>query len=198
MVLPAEVRLQIYAYLLQLPPIAPTNPHDDDDDEAACPRVSAAILRTSRQIHAEAAPVLYGANTFIAHPSLLAGFPRLRPWYAPVCAAALLPRIRRFHLTLRLDCGLGFDRGRAAAAFSGAEELHVRVVQSVFRGAGFDNLAALEDVRGVRRLTIRGSTTGFEGYVDWLARVMQSPLGAGVGEPVPLEADVAVQTSIAT
>ncbi|OAA77566.1 hypothetical protein LEL_04389 [Akanthomyces lecanii RCEF 1005] len=180
LVLPVEVRLQIYGYLLQLPPIGTAHPHDES-------RVSAAILLASRQIHAEAAAVLYSANTFVAHPSLLADFPRLRRWYAPVCAAALLPRIRRFHLTLRLDCEVPFDRRRAAAAFSGAEALHVQVTQSVFLGAGRDNLRKLEDVRGVQRLTIRGSTTGFEGYVAWLERLMQSPLGAEAMELTPWE-----------
>lgn len=184
MVLPAEVRLQIYDYLLYLPPIGlAAHPHDES-------RVSAGILLASRQIHAEAAAVLYGSNTFVAHPSLLADFPRLRRWYAPVCAAALLPRIRRFHLTLRLDCEVPFDRRRAAAAFSGAEALHVQVTQSVFLGAGRDNLRKLEDVRGVRRLTIRGSTTGFEGYVAWLERLMQSPPGDGAMELTPWEDDV--------
>ncbi|KAM0739156.1 hypothetical protein ACQRIT_006893 [Beauveria bassiana] len=169
MVLPPEVRLQIYGYLLHLPPLTTTT-----IDE---PRVSAGILRASRQIHAEAAAVLYGDNIFLAHPSLLADFPRLRRWYTPVCAAAPLPRIRRFHLTLRLDCDPGFDRRRAAAAFAGAEELHIRVVQTFFLSAGKENLATLEDVRGVRGLTICGSTTGFEKYVEWLARLMRSPPG---------------------
>ncbi|KAM3560796.1 hypothetical protein MY1884_002741 [Beauveria asiatica] len=172
MVLPAEVRLQIYGYLLRLPPLTATSTATIDE-----PRVSAGILRTSRQIHAEAAAVLYGDNVFLAHPSLLADFPRLRRWYTPVCAAAPLPRIRRFHLTLRLDCDPGFDRRRAAAAFAGAEELHIRLVQTFFLSAGKENLATLEDVRGVRGLTIRGSTTGFEKYVEWLARLMRSPPG---------------------
>ncbi|TQV99226.1 hypothetical protein IF1G_01441 [Cordyceps javanica] len=191
MVLPAEVRIQIYSYLLHLPPISATAGGPPDDDAES--RVSAGILRASRLIHAEAAPVLYGGNTFVAHPSLLADFPRLRPWYGPVCAAAVLPRIRRFHLTLRLDCDLPFDRRRAAAAFSGAEELHVRVVRTAFLGAGKDNLGTLEDVRGVQRLTIAGSTTGFESYVDWLARLMQSPSGTKALPLAPVGDDTAAQ-----
>ncbi|KAJ6781098.1 hypothetical protein PWT90_00679 [Aphanocladium album] len=188
MILPVEVRLQIYAYLLHLPPITAADPHE--------PRVSAAILRASRQIHDEATAVLYNDNTFVAHPSLLAGFPRLRSWYAPVCAAALLPRIRRFQLTVRLDCDLPFDRRSAAAAFSGAEELHVKVSQAAFLGAGYDNLRKLEDVRGVQQLTIRGSTTGFEGYVAWLSRLMRSPVGTQAEDFVPSEEDLAIQTTI--
>ncbi|ATY59528.1 hypothetical protein A9K55_002995 [Cordyceps militaris] len=191
MVLPAEVRLEIYHHLLRLPPITP-------DESSAASRVSTAILRTSRLVHAESAAVLYSGNTFVAHPSLLAAFPRLRPWYAPVCAAAVLPRIRRFHLTVRLDRDPAFDRRRAAAAFSGAEVLEVRVVQSVFLGAGRENLRMLEDVRGVQTVTVRGSTTGFEGYVRWLVRLMQSPLGTKAGILTPEEEGVAVETGTGT
>ncbi|KAJ3484896.1 hypothetical protein NLG97_g6945 [Lecanicillium saksenae] len=185
MVLPVEVRLQIYAYLLHLPPITAADPQES--------RVSAAILRASRQIHGEATAVLYNDNTFVAHPSLLADFPRLRSWYAPVCAAALLPRIRRFQLTVRLDCDLPFDRRRAAAAFSGAEELYVKVTQAAFLGAGYENLRTLEDVRDVQQLAIRGSTTGFEDYVEWLSRLMQSPVGTKAEDFVPSEEYFAMQ-----
>lgn len=171
MTLPVEVRLQIYTYLLRLPTIASSGPHEET-------RVSASILLANRQINHEATHVLYTENIFVAHPSLLADFPRLRDWYTPVRCAEVLPRIRRFYLTVRLDCDLPFDRHRARAAFSGAEELHIKVSQSVFLGAGYENLKTLEDVRGVQRLTIRGSTTGFEGYIEWLTNLMQSPLGS--------------------
>lgn len=168
--LPTEVRLQIYAYLLRLPPIVAS-------DALRKPRVHASVLLVSRRINEEATHVLYGENTFIAHPSLLADFPRLRDWYTPICTLEVLPRIRRFYITVRLDCDLQFDRERAAVAFSGAEELTVNVSQSVFLGASYQNLRKLEDVREVKRLTIRGSTTGFEGYVEWLTQLMQSPHG---------------------
>lgn len=191
MLLPVEVRLQIYAYLLHLPSLAAADPHQES-------RVSAGILRASRQIHDEATPLLYTDNTFLAHPSLLAGFPRLRSWYAPVCAAALLPRIRRFHLTLRLDCDLPYDRQRAAASFSGAEELHVQVTQAAFLGAGYENLRTLEDVRGVQQLTIRGSTTGFESYIAWLSQLLQSPMGTKAEDFMPSEEDLAIQMTIMT
>lgn len=49
----------------------------------------------------------------------------------------------------------------------------VDVAQAVFLGVGYENLRVLEGVRGVKRVVIRGSTTGFEGYVEWLTGVME-------------------------
>lgn len=189
--LPPEIRLEIYAYLLHLPPITSHVPPRNNP-----PKIHAAILQTNRQIHEEAAAVLYDTNTFVAHPSLLAGFPRLRTWYPPVCCAAVLPEIRRFHLTLRLDCDVPFDRERAARSFSGAEELHVDAVQSVFLGVGYANLRVLEDVRDVKLVTIRGSTTGMEGYVAWLTRRMMSHKGDDEEDFVAPEGDFAARLNI--
>ncbi|KAM3537955.1 hypothetical protein ARSEF1564_009118 [Beauveria bassiana] len=170
MKVPVEIRFQIYAELLCLPSfIGSVVVHES--------RVSAAILLTCRRINSEATGFLYSNNMFIAHPSLLADFPRLREWYPPICTLSVLPQISRFHLTIRLVCDLRFDQSSAAAAFSGSKELYVWIVQAVFMGAGHDNLRTLEDVRGVKKLTIRGSTSGFEDYVIWLAQLMRSPLG---------------------
>ncbi|GJC93848.1 hypothetical protein ColKHC_02674 [Colletotrichum higginsianum] len=71
---------------------------------------------------------------FLAHAMLLASFPRLRSWYPPVRERSVLPRIRRFHVRVRLDCDPTFDAGAATAAFSGVEELVVEVWQAVFQG----------------------------------------------------------------
>ena len=184
--LPPEIRLEVYTHLLRLPPIISTASFSS---LTSLPKVTASILLTSRQINNEATSILYTTNTFIAHPSLLADFPRLRPWYPPVCCPTILPRICRFHLTVRLDCDLPFDRRQAAKAFSGAEELHVDATQSVFLGVGCANLRVLEDVRDVKVVTIRGSTTGMEAYVKWLTARMMSAADE-VGEQfVPPDGD---------
>lgn len=174
--LPLEIRLQIYALLLSLPPYSKHSTHQ--------PPVHAAILLANRLINFEATPLLY-SNTFLAHPSLLSSFPRLRPSYAPVREASALRRIRRFHLVLRLDCDVPCSRHAFAAAFTGLDELVVDVVQAVFLGVGCANLRVLEGVRGVHRVTIRGSTTGFEDYIRWLEGVMMSEPGANVDDFEP-------------
>lgn len=220
--LPPEIRLEIYALLLVLPPYSKydlppcyhhhhhhhssshtSSPpststsiststsqqqqqqHDhrhyaETDRQRLHLTVHASLLLTCRLIHAEATPILYSLNTFVAHPSLLASFPRLRPWCSPVREAPALALVRRFHLTLRLDCDLPFTRERAARAFSGADELTVEAVQSMFLGVGCANLRVLEGVRGVRRVRIMGSTTGFEEYVRWLEGCMMTPEGGEV------------------
>ncbi|UNI19067.1 hypothetical protein JDV02_005284 [Purpureocillium takamizusanense] len=210
--LPPEIRLQIYALLLILPPYSKydlppcdyhhhhnsssshSSPSPPSQHHHAHQQVSQkqhqhqqhdihpALLQTCRLIHLEASPILYSLNTFVAHPSLLASFPRLRPRWrgGPVREARALARLRRFHLTLRLDCDLPFSRDRAARAFSGADALVVDAVQAVFLGVGCANLRVLEGVRGVGRARVVGSTTGFEDYVRWLEGVMMSPPGVEV------------------
>ncbi|KAH0595263.1 hypothetical protein MHUMG1_07012 [Metarhizium humberi] len=102
---------------------------------------------------------------------------RLREDYPPVREAAAVSRIRRFRLVIRLDCDVLFSREAAAGALSHMDEVVVDVSQAVFLGAGRENLRVLEDVRGVGRAVIRGSTTGFERYVDWLTGVMEAEKG---------------------
>ncbi|GKT85127.1 hypothetical protein Ct61P_02977 [Colletotrichum tofieldiae] len=165
--LPLEIRLDIYAHLLLHPPIdklSPTRP---------VTRVHPAILSASRQTHAEGTPVLYSKNVFLAHTTLLASFPRLRPWYPPIRERSVLPHIRRFHIRVRLDCDPAFDASAAAAAFSGVDELVVEVWQAMFQGADHGTLRVFEGVRGVRDVKVYGSITGFEGYVRWLEGVMR-------------------------
>ncbi|KAI9158717.1 hypothetical protein HJFPF1_06715 [Paramyrothecium foliicola] len=178
--LPLEVRLEIYSYLLHLPPYCPHQHH-----RPGAARVHPGLLLANRQVNAEATPLLYAHNTFVAHPTLLASFPRLRAWYHPVREAAVLARIRRFHVRLRLDCDVPYDRGAVAAAFSGLDELTIDLVQAVFMGVGCANLTRFDKVRGVARVTIRGSTTGFEDYVAWLQGAMTTTPGAAVADFVP-------------
>ena len=45
-------------------------------------------------------------------------------------------------------------------------------------GAGYGALKPFEGVRGVKKVRIWGSTTGFENYIAWLEAVMMSPEGS--------------------
>ncbi|EQB52068.1 hypothetical protein CGLO_08326 [Colletotrichum gloeosporioides Cg-14] len=137
-------------------------------------RLHPAILAVNRQTHAEASPILYTKNIFLAHGALLASFPRLRPWYPPVKEQGVLPRIRRFHIQVRLDCDPAYDAEAVTAAFSGADELVVEVRQSMFLGADHGTLQLFEGVRSVKAVRIYGSTFGFEDYARWLEQLMSS------------------------
>lgn len=168
--LPPEIRLQIYSYLLLLPPYTRRSPASE-----APPPIHAAITLTSRLVHAESSPVLYAKNTFLAHPDLLTSFPRLRASYQPVKEASAISHIRRVYLVIRLDTDLRFTRDAAARMLSGLELVVIDVVQAMFMGVqGCENLRVLEGVRGVKEVVFRGSTTGFETYLEWLRRKMES------------------------
>lgn len=179
MTLPLELRLQIYSHLLTYEELTPA----DDPPAGYVPRVHPAILSACRQSHDEATALLYTLNTFTAHDSMLSGFPRLRPGYGGfVTSRAMAALVRRHALRLRLDVKPRFTAADAARAFSGAESLDLTVWQAQFRCAGHEVLALFEDVRGVGRVTITGSTAGFDEYARWLERRMTLPVGEGLGE----------------
>ncbi|KAF4465212.1 hypothetical protein FALBO_7940 [Fusarium albosuccineum] len=179
--LPVEIRLEIYDQLLRTAPYTKCGRPGPDH------QVHASLLRANRQIHDEATDLLYGCNTFIAHPTLLTSFPRLRSWYGPIKESSVIPRIRRFHTQVRLDVDLPYEAAAVTEAFSGLDELSIDVVQAMFLGVGYRNLRKFEGVRGVKKVRIFGSTTGFEDYVEWLKNAMMSEPGAKVPDFVPAQ-----------
>ncbi|KAF2998387.1 hypothetical protein E8E14_001389 [Neopestalotiopsis sp. 37M] len=169
------MRWEIYSYLLIL---------DDHISSAgnkshpASPKVYPQILSVCRQTHWEAHEMLYRNNTFIAHPSLLTSFPRLRDDYRPVASSAMASLVRKAVLQLRLDIKPGFSATQAAELLSGLEHLQVEVWQADYRCCGRDVLSLLEGVRGCRSAVVTGSTGGFEEYARWLGENMMKPLDA--------------------
>lgn len=164
--LPLEIRLDIYQQLLEMPTYSKRRTPDA--------HIYPNLLLANKQINYEATHMLYNSNTFLAHPTMLASFPRLRPWSEPVKESSVLPRIRKFHVDVRLDCDLPYEKERVTESFSNIDELTIDINQAQYLGVGHGNLALFEDVRGVRRVTISGSTTGFEDYIKWLVNLMQS------------------------
>ncbi|KAI0849983.1 hypothetical protein F5Y00DRAFT_47275 [Daldinia vernicosa] len=124
--LPIEIRLEIFKHLLVLPPDAPP-PSQKTYYQCGQHRTPSplhpAILRANRQLHAEALPVLYRRNTFLAHNTLLTTLPRLRRAYSPVLSAHLAGLITRFYVCVRLDAEPGYDRAQAAMQLSNKEEV---------------------------------------------------------------------------
>ncbi|KAK0392418.1 hypothetical protein NLU13_1913 [Sarocladium strictum] len=188
LLLPVELRLQIYTYLLSNLTTASshTSKRISSSSTTTTP-INAAILLVNRQLNSEATPILYSQNTFLAHPSLLTSFPRLLPSLPPIREPSVLGLIRRVHFTIRLDIDPAFSAEAARIAFSGLEELTIELAQGYFLGAGCQNLRALESVRGVRRVNICGSTMGFELYLGWLRGVMMSEPGVKVDSFKPVE-----------
>jgi hypothetical protein len=138
------------------------------------------LLRTCRQIHAEALPILYGHNTFCAHPTFLTSIPFLLTNTRPVTCAANIRRIKRWYVQVRLDTDAGFSRAQISHAFSGAVELEVEVWHAMYAAADLTVLRLFEGVRAVRRARVGGGVE--RSYAAWLESVMMADYGSLVGE----------------
>ncbi|KAM3066613.1 hypothetical protein ACMFMG_002326 [Clarireedia jacksonii] len=174
--LPGEIRNQIYNDLLILPHIFTPRRLGSD------PPIYPQILRVCKQVHEEAKQILYGGNVFIAHPNLLDGWPRLRWKYDTISSQNVISYIRRYYLIVRLDCDPNFTAENAERAFSGIEELTIRVEQAEFRGSDYQVLKLFEGVRGVKKTRVYGSVTGFPKYCQWLQNAMSTPKEVEVTE----------------
>lgn len=176
LLLPGEIRNQIWGYLLVIPP--PSTSQTLGEKTPVYPHV----LRVCKQIQSEAQPILYRKNTFIAHPTLLVRLPQLRRWLDPVPTPHLQAMIRRHHIFVRLECDARFTTKAATEAFSGADELTVEVFRSQFRGSSNQVLRLFEGVRGVRKARIFGCVGDWPEYVRLLELSMMSPEGTDILE----------------
>jgi hypothetical protein len=174
--LPGEIRNQIYGLLLIAPP--PGTPRPLGSNHQIYPQ----ILSACRQIHREATAVLYGMNTFIAHCSLLSSLPQLCRWQHPITSYDMINMIKRYHIYVRLDCDPRFTAKMARDSFTGMEELTVEVFQSQFGSSDYMVLRLFEEIRGVKRARVFGSTSAFPEYISWLEKAMMSPEGTEVVE----------------
>ncbi|KAI6900515.1 hypothetical protein KC318_g10540 [Hortaea werneckii] len=203
--LPPELRNDIWRYLLIHAPSSPSSslsaidrkePHHPTSPGPG-PRDSyiyANILRTCKQANTEATPILYGENTFNAHPSLLATLPSfllstlpVRVTLPPITHPRVARLIRKLSLHVRLDTDPRFTSVQAEESFNGVEELEIEVFQAMYGSCDFSVLGLFEGVRGVGRAVVKGSV-GDGRYAGWLAESMMCPpgcerlLGVGDGE----------------
>ncbi|KAK4504720.1 hypothetical protein PRZ48_002682 [Zasmidium cellare] len=186
MSLPAEIRIAIWELLLLRPVNIPKTLTQTTTTTHDLP--TASLLRVSKQLHAETLPILYGENTFLAHPTLLTTLPSFlltkptshRPQtLPPITTPRLLPHIRRFYIHVRLDTDPRFSKLQATESFTGVERLEVEVFQAMYGSCDFEVLRLFEGVRGVGRAVVWGSV-GDGRYAEWLAGSMMR----GVGEEV--------------
>ncbi|RDW88565.1 hypothetical protein BP6252_00597 [Coleophoma cylindrospora] len=167
--LPGEIRNHVYKLLLLVP--SPSTPRILGSD----PSLHIQILAVCRQIHEEAAEMLYGSNTFLAHPSLLSGLPRLRLYYGVISSPRSISLIQRYHIRVRLDCDPNFSANKASDCFSGKEELTIEVFQAQFGSSDHKVLELFEGIRGIKKARIYGSVIAFPRYRQWLEDAMMSP-----------------------
>lgn len=171
--LPGEIRNQIYHQLLILPSLSTPKGLNDH-------LIYPEILQTCRKIYEEAKQILYGCNTFIAHPNLLTDMPRLRKCFSTFSYPSLISMIRRYHIGVRLDCDPNFSAKKAQEAFTGVEELTLEVFQAQFGSSDYKVLKLFEGIRGVQKARIYGSVQAFPDYVDWLERAIMTTEGNSV------------------
>jgi len=167
--LPGEIRNQIYHQLLIVLALSTRRLLGD-------PPLYPAVLTVSRQVYQEAKQILYGCNTFLAHPNLLTDMPRLRLYYDTITSATLISHIRSYHIRVRLDNDPNFSAEKATNSFSGVEELTIEVFQAQFGSSDYKTLKLFEGVRGVKRARIYGSVIAFPEYVQWLQKSMMTPI----------------------
>ncbi|KAI7156585.1 hypothetical protein KC349_g6206 [Hortaea werneckii] len=202
--LPPELRNDIWRYLLIHISSSPSSRFNTIDRKESHhpsspgpgprhpPHICANILRTCKQANTEATPILYGENTFNAHPSLLASLPSfllstlpVRVTLPPITHPRVARLIRKFSLHVRLDTDPRFTSIQAEESFNGVEELEIEVFQAMYGSCDFSVLGLFEGVRGVGRAVVRGSV-GDGRYAGWLAESMMCPPGCekplGFGE----------------
>jgi hypothetical protein len=165
--LPGEIRNQIYKELLLLLPLSTPRILGD-------PPIYPQILAVCRKVHEEAKQILYGCNTFLAHPYLLADMPSLRLYYDAVRHRRLRALISRYHIRVRLDCDPRFSTAEIQNAFTGVEELTVEALLGV---SDYSVLKRFESVRGVKNARIYGKIYAFPEYVKWLQGAMMARIG---------------------
>ena len=171
--LPAEIRLQILSDILShSTPIITSSANNLAPPGPTPLGLSPAILATSSQLHTESLPILYGANTFQAHPQLLTNSIFALDPTRRITAAHCIRLIKRWHVRVRLDCDPYYSPGAVAAAFSGCEELEVEVFRASWGLGGYTALEGFKGVRGVRKAKVHGSVG--RKFAKWLEGVMRS------------------------
>jgi hypothetical protein len=184
--LPAELRNQIYAYVLTPPAdlLQHHRRHRALLGGAPGPRIASAysahahllapaILAVCRQVYLEALPFLYARNVFVAHSRLLTKRPYLLDPARPVRPHSQNPaaRIRKWEIEVSVDVEAAWTTEELVAAFEGSDELTVRVSRLVEKERGAHGvLGMFLAIRGVQKARLEGFVD--EGLARWVADVM--------------------------
>jgi hypothetical protein len=133
------------------------------------------LLRVNKQIHHEAAPILYTQNVFCAHPTLLNKMPYLLLPSRPILSQNITSQIRRWYVSIRLDIDPRFVAEDVTRAFDGADFLEIEAWQPEYGNTDLTTLKMFEGVRGVKNTKVSGSV-GAE-YHRWLESCMKAKVG---------------------
>ncbi|KAL9014904.1 MAG: hypothetical protein Q9173_000459 [Seirophora scorigena] len=185
--LPAEIRNDIFRLLLtHTTPIVARSCNDLKPPQSVSSLgLYPNICLASRAVHAEASWILYGENTFQAHPTFLTSSTFAIDHRRSVHSWRCVEQIRRWHVRVRLDCDPFYTSQVVVETFTGADALEVEVFRASWGMGGYGALEAFTKVRGVRKAKVHGSLE--TNYAKWLEVVMMRGFGAEAaglsGEP---------------
>ena len=179
--LPCEIRLEILRHALTHDtPIRTNSCHQLGPPRPTLLHLTPALLLSSRGAYEEGVPILYGENTFQAHPQILSSsifaIDPNRTVIAPHCKAL----IKRWHVRVRLDCDPYYAAEEVTRCFDDCDMLEVEVFRSSWAIGGYDALEGFCGVRGVKRARVHGSVG--KSFARWLEGCMMSQVGATVRE----------------
>ena len=177
--LPSEIRNFIFRLLLtHSTPIVAHGSHDLKPPKPVSLGLSPSICLVSRTLHAESISILYGENTFQAHPTFLTNAAFAIDPERPVVSCRCVSQIRRWHIRARLDCDSFYEPELVAQMFTGANELEIEVFRASWGVGSYDVLLSFAKVRGVKRAKVHGSVGN--DFARWLESAIMSRTGAAV------------------
>ena len=174
--LPCEIRLQILRNLLTHSTFIYTNSSHQLGPLYPTPlSLSPDILLASKRAYADAIHILYGENTFQAHPQYLASSVFAIDPTRLVTAVHCIKLIKRWHVRVRLDCDLYYQPEDLRACFDGCDSLEVEVFRSSWGKGDYEALTGFQRVRGVKRACVHGSVG--EAFAKYLETCMMNRSG---------------------
>ncbi|KAI4192445.1 MAG: hypothetical protein LQ350_008649 [Teloschistes chrysophthalmus] len=179
--LPAELRIVILRLLLTY--TTPIIAYSCNDLRAPQPfrlDIHPNISLASRALHAEANAILYGENTFQAHPTYLTSRAFAMNPHQPVLSSHCISHIKKWHVRVRLDVDPYYSSAEVAQTFSNMAEVEVEVFRASWGLGTYDALEGFTKVRGVARARVHGSLANK--YARWLEQAMMSPPGTEIEE----------------
>ncbi|MCJ1444983.1 MAG: hypothetical protein MMC23_005487 [Stictis urceolatum] len=170
LLLPAEIRNQIYELALTAPQHKPIKGGLRTSKPLG---LVPSIICLSRQTWTECSALLYTENWFQAHPNLLNSLPYKTDPSRPVTSPACTPLIRKFYLEVRLDTDHWWNEEDLRKAFSGADDLHILAWQPSFGLCGLGTLERFRKVRRIGKAKVEGCGVPVE-FARWLEETMES------------------------
>ncbi len=123
LMLPAEIRIEIYSFLLLVPQVIDLDP---TNYRILVPRLL--IFLTSRQVHAEAYPIFYGENTFRLFPLHTRFYYTNRPLLARL-PPHYLTAVKTVELRLGMSCNIPLRTWAVTPNLRLCEARNVRVLK---------------------------------------------------------------------